>query len=96
MYLIGLEISFIIEGVYSLKEKRSVVKSMVERTISREKISSSEIGYLDQINRSTVGFGLVTNNYQKGRDRLMRLMDNLEDQYPITITDYTWYEGVPQ
>ena len=46
----------------SLKQKRAVIKSLVDRLRSRFNASVSETGFLDEWQRSVVAISLVSNN----------------------------------
>lgn len=45
----------------SLKDKRQVIRSLIERLKSRFNISIAEVGYLDLLIRSEIGFAVVSN-----------------------------------
>lgn len=61
--LIGImEIEIYIYESNSLKEKRRVIKSLIERLRSRFNISISEIDDLDIWNKSTIGLSVVSNS----------------------------------
>lgn len=50
-----------LHGVTSLKQKRGIVKSLIERLKSRFNISVSEIDHQDSKAIAVIGIGLVTN-----------------------------------
>ncbi len=51
-----------INGVASLKEKRSVVKSTIGRLKSRFNISVSEVDHHDNKNSAIIGISLISND----------------------------------
>ena len=60
--LIGIcKIDLLIGEGHSLKEKRQVIKSIVQRLQKRFNISAAEVGYLDMLRRAEIGFALVSN-----------------------------------
>ena len=61
MFVGVLRISLDIVGARSLKDKRSVVRSLKERVQGRLKISIAEIGVLDDPRRATLGVACVSN-----------------------------------
>ncbi len=65
----------------SLKEKRQVIKSIIERLKNRFNISIAEVGYLDVIRRSTIGFTVVSNE-KTYIERLMGKIINFIDLDP--------------
>lgn len=60
--LVGMcKIDLLIGEGHSLKEKRQVIKSLVHRLQNRFNISAAEVGYLDMLRRSEIGFAAVSN-----------------------------------
>ena len=60
--IVGLLIIHIhLNGVNSLKEKRSIVKSVVERLKSRFNVSAVELDLQDSKRAAVVGLSLVSN-----------------------------------
>ena len=45
---------------HSLKEKRAVVRSVVERLRSRQRCAAAEVGDQDDIRSATIGFAVVS------------------------------------
>ncbi|MGI5949570.1 DUF503 domain-containing protein [Peptoniphilus sp.] len=46
----------------SLKEKRRIVKSIIEKSKNRFNISISEVGYNDKWQKALIGFAIVSND----------------------------------
>lgn len=88
MHILVLTILFTIDDAYSLKDKRSVVKSVLQKAQSRFKVSAAEIGYHDILNRSELAFALVTSNCTVGRKHLEELFRFIEMTYPIVVTEF--------
>jgi uncharacterized protein YlxP (DUF503 family) len=63
----------------SLKEKRQIIRSIIERLKHRFNISIAEVGYLDVIRRATIGFTVVSNE-KAYIERLMGKVINFIDQ----------------
>ena len=51
-----------LQGIRSLKEKRSIVKSLIERLKSRFNVSISEIDHNDSKNSAVIGIAIVSND----------------------------------
>ena len=68
MFVAVLKLHFAIYEIHSLKEKRSIVKSMMRRIHNKFKVSMAEIDAQDDLQRLILGFSLV------GNDR--RLLDS--------------------
>lgn len=58
----------------SLKGKRSVVKSIVERARQRFQVSAAEIEDLDNHRRATLGFAVVSNDARHAQSILDKLI----------------------
>ena len=61
MFVGVLRLRLEIVGARSLKDKRSVVKSMKERAQARFKVSVAEVGQLDDPRRATIGVAVREN-----------------------------------
>ena len=60
--IIGLlRIQVHLHGITSLKEKRRIVKSLIERVKARFNFSVSEVAAQDSKNQAVVGLGVVSN-----------------------------------
>lgn len=60
-----IELELYIYEVYSLKEKRSIIKSLVDKLKNKYNISIAEVGDNDTWNKALIGICLVgnTSNY---------------------------------
>jgi uncharacterized protein YlxP (DUF503 family) len=50
------------QGITSLKQKRSIVKSLIERLKSRYNLSVSEVDHQDNKNYAVIGMAVVSND----------------------------------
>jgi hypothetical protein len=62
MFVGVLRLSLDIVGARSLKDRRSVVRSLKERAQSRMRVSIAEVGELDDPRRATLGVAVVSNS----------------------------------
>jgi len=69
-----------IEESKSLKDKRRIVKSIIEKTRDKFKVSISEVDQLENLNYSTVGLVSVSNSSQF-LNSLSQNIENFIDQY---------------
>ncbi|MBZ6526331.1 DUF503 domain-containing protein [Aerococcaceae bacterium DSM 111021] len=92
MHVFVLSITLLIDDAYSLKDKRRVVKSIIQKSQVRFKVSVAEIAFHDVLNQSELAFAVVTNNSKLGRSHLEDLFRFVESTYPITVTDYNIME----
>jgi uncharacterized protein YlxP (DUF503 family) len=69
-----------IPGAQTLKEKRSVVRSLVERLHARLHVSAAEVGLLDRPQAARVGFAVVSGDLATARrvaDETRRFVDDV-------------------
>lgn len=82
--LIELEIP----GARSLKDKRSVVKSMIARVQNQFKISAAEVGDLDHWRSAQIGLAVVSNSAPHASEVLQKAVRYLEGgHWDAEITD---------
>lgn len=62
MIVCSCEIEVLIYESNSLKEKRQVVKSIIDRIKSKFNVSVAEVGFNELWNRSLIGIAVVSNN----------------------------------
>lgn len=74
-----VKITLGIPGVDSLKAKRKVVKSLVERTRHRFNIAVAEVGLNDQYGRALIGLSAVGNDHSFVNSMLDKAIDALEE-----------------
>ena len=78
MITISLLITIDIPHATSLKDKRAVVRSLVERLRSRLHVSAAEVGLNDRVQVAQVGVAIVSGDYATARavaDEARRFID---------------------
>jgi uncharacterized protein YlxP (DUF503 family) len=60
MYVLSLLVDLHLPAARSLKEKRIVVKSIVDGARHKFRVAAAEVGYLDQWQRAELGFAVVS------------------------------------
>ncbi len=66
-------------GVQSLKEKRAIVRSVVERLRTRLRLSAAEVGMQDRLQAAQIGFAAVSGELATARrvaDEARRFVDD--------------------
>jgi len=71
----------------SLKEKRSVIKRIVNRGRNKFNVAAAEIDALDHISSGVIGFTTVGNDARFLRSTLDKLLNFIEDVYLAEIVD---------
>ena len=89
MFVTNMLISITIYDALSLKDKRMVVKSIVERIRSRFNVSVCEAADNDKWQVSDLGFSFVSNE-SKYNEKTINFIDN-DDRVEITNIDKEMY-----
>ena len=88
MYIYLLDIKFKLDNSFSLKDKRKVIRSIIDYSRNYLKISSAELTDNDMINFAHLGFVTISNNNNKAKSILEKLVYRIETNYCVEITDY--------
>ncbi|WP_394023601.1 DUF503 domain-containing protein [Anaerococcus martiniensis] len=87
IYLLDIEIK--IYDSLSLKDKRKVVKSIIDYARYTLKISSAEISANDIKNFAHLGFVTISNQNDRAKEILENLLIRIEKNYPVEVTNYS-------
>lgn len=79
------EIELIIYEANSLKEKRHVIKSIIERIKSRFNASAAEVDYNDLWNRSVIGVAVVSNKKSLCESMILKIIDFIDNDERVEI-----------
>jgi uncharacterized protein YlxP (DUF503 family) len=71
----------------SLKDKRSVLKSMLEGMRNRFNVSAAEVEHQDTWRRATVGIACVSNNQIFSNQVLNKVLDWVESNPRVYVTN---------
>lgn len=77
MFVGVLQAEISIPGSFSLKEKRSVVKGLLERLRREHGVAAAEVGELDTWNRATLGIAFVSNDARHAQSHLQQVVNHL-------------------
>lgn len=72
---------------YSLKDKRKVIKSLLERLQSRYNISIAEIEDLDSWQTALIGFSCVSNETKHVQSVITNVIRFIDNDGRVEITD---------
>lgn len=95
MHACALTLELRIRGSMSLKDKRTVVKHLVETCMSRFGVAAAEVGYQEQWQRSELGFAAVAGS----PGHVEKLLDSVEKyvwSHPgleVLATGRSWLES---
>ncbi len=84
--ILGLcTVEFELPGVTTLKEKRSILKSLLTRLHNQFNVSTAEIDYHDAVNASVIAFTLVTNDTRFANQTISTILNWIEAKYPDAL-----------
>ena len=81
------QLKLMLHNVFSLKEKRSIVKRITGRVKSKFEVSIAEVGENDILRTSAIGFCMVGNDRAFINSCLDKIIDFIEDLYLAEIVD---------
>jgi uncharacterized protein YlxP (DUF503 family) len=82
------QIEMIIYESNSLKEKRHVIKSIIERIKVRFNVSVAEVDYLDLWNRSLIGIAVVSNSKPLCESVICKIIDFIDNDERVEIINH--------
>lgn len=77
------------DEVFSLKEKRHIVRSLVERIRSRFNVSAAEVGLNDVWKNAVIGVTCVSNEAGHADSMLSSVVNFVENDGRAMLLDYT-------
>ena len=80
-------VSLRLHDVHSLKDKRSIIKKLINRTGNRFNASVSETALNDHIDLAEIGIALSGNDPAHVNSTLDRIINFMEEMYLAEISD---------
>lgn len=87
-----LEMTLKLHHVSSLKEKRSVVKSILSKTRQKHNISSAELAYHDDVSYTKLGFVGVGKQKSNLEKIMHEIIHFIETNYQLDLIEYDLIE----
>ncbi len=84
-----LKIKLSIDEVYSLKEKRHIIKSMIERLRARFNASVAEVDLNDKWNGAVIGVACISNEASHADSQMANIVNFVENDGRALVIDYT-------
>ena len=82
-----LTIDFVIPDSHSLKDKRQVVKSVVDGIRHKFNVSAAELESLDTWRRAVIGVACISNDKEVANTLLNRVLATIESNPRLSVTD---------
>ena len=87
MIISMIQLIFEIPESASLKDKRRIVKSVIERLKNRYRMSAAEVDLLDSLSYAQIGGALVSNSKVHGESVLNKALKMIENDTALVIQD---------
>jgi uncharacterized protein YlxP (DUF503 family) len=82
-----IQIIFEIPDTANIKEKRRVIKSVLEKMIKRYNLRAAEVDLNDSLSFAQIGGALVSNSKTFGETVLRKAFDMIEKETHVRIQD---------
>jgi len=82
-----IQIIFEIPDIANIKEKRRVIKSVLEKMKKRYHLSAAEVDLNDSLSFAQIGGAIVSNSKTFGETVLRKAFDMLEKETHVRIQD---------
>lgn len=82
-----LQLTLYIGGMKSLKDKRSVTKSLLAKIRTKLNVSAAETGRQDEWNKCELGFSCVTNETSHADSILSSVIQYIDNDGRVEIID---------
>lgn len=87
MFVGVLQAELAVPGAFSLKDKRRVVKSLLERLRREHGVAAAEVADQDVWNRARIGVAFVSNDARHARSSLDAVVLRLERERDASLLD---------
>lgn len=94
VHVVAMEVSIRIPGSRSLKDRRQVVRAMLDGARRRFEVSAAEVGGQDTWQRATLGFAVVASDARVARETVDAI-DRFVWSHPeieVVDVDVRWHE----
>ena len=87
MFVGVLQVEMAIPGSHSLKEKRSVIRSLLARVRKRHDVAAAEVDEQDIWNRARLGIAFVSNDARHAESHLQKVLNGLGRERDAVVID---------
>ena len=83
----ALQIDFRIQGVHSLKDKRSIIQKLIAKVRSAYPISVSEVGDHDMLGNGVIGVAVASSDAVQVERVLQQVLKMIEENPELEVYD---------
>ena len=88
MFVGVLQVDLHLDKARTLKEKRQVVRSVLDRLRANFNVSAAEVESLDLLQRAGIGISAVSNDADYVRGQLQKVLGHLERHPQARVIDH--------
>lgn len=90
MAFVTVEINMRLFDSFSLKDKRSIVKSILKKMHNRYNASLAEVGFQDMINQSQLAVAVASQSRIIAQQTVEMIIRDIENHYEVEIYDLSY------
>jgi uncharacterized protein YlxP (DUF503 family) len=87
MFVRVISLTLFIGEAQTLKDKRQIIQSLINKLHNKLNVSVAEVGFQDQWQRSQIGIAFVSNQLSFLDTIQQEIFKLIETQYPVEITE---------
>lgn len=90
MAFVTVEINMRLFDSFSLKDKRSIIKSILKKMHNRYNASLAEVGFQDMINQSQLAVAVASQSRVIAQQTVEMIIRDIENLYEVEIYDLSY------
>lgn len=88
MLVASCEIKLYLPGALSLKDKRQIIKSLLQKTKNKFNLAAAEVDAQDYLKTAILGIAAVGSDYQQLQSLMDKYLDFIESFPEFLVTDF--------
>ena len=88
MLIASCEIKLYLPGAATLKDKRNIIKSLLQKSRNKFDFSAAEVDAQDYIQTAVIGVAVVGNDYNYLQSRMDKYQNFIESFPEFSVTNY--------
>lgn len=88
MLIASCEIKLYLPGASTLKDKRNIIKSLLQKTKNKYQFSAAEVEAQDYIQTAVIGVAAVGNDYNYLQSRMDKYLNFVESFPEFSVTNF--------
>ncbi|SFL60774.1 DUF503 domain-containing protein [Halanaerobium salsuginis] len=88
MLVASCEIKLYLAGAMTLKDKRQIIKSLLQKTKNKFNFSAAEVGAQDYIKSAVLGVAMVGDDYNYLQSKMDKYLNFIESFPEFLLTDF--------